>query len=99
MADPNVPPRRVSMSYILGLTNKPFKDPLPPPPPRPPQPNALVQMVNDYHQLCGRDVLTNVRSLHLAAWLNGRLVMVARADLRAQVGKDSPQPILRKFRQ
>ncbi|KAF2855897.1 hypothetical protein T440DRAFT_385452 [Plenodomus tracheiphilus IPT5] len=43
MADPNLPPRKVSMSYILGFSNKPFKDP--PPPPRPPQPNALIQMV------------------------------------------------------
>jgi len=45
MADPNIPPRRISVSYLLGLSNKPFKDPLPSQPPRPPQPNALVQMV------------------------------------------------------
>lgn len=31
------------MAYILGFSNKPFKDP--PPPPRPPQPNALLHMV------------------------------------------------------
>ncbi|CAO2654992.1 Nn.00g117250.m01.CDS01 [Neocucurbitaria sp. VM-36] len=43
MADPNGPPRRVSMAYILGFSNKPFKDP---PPPRPPQPSALAQMVS-----------------------------------------------------
>ncbi|KAF2627236.1 hypothetical protein BU25DRAFT_431790 [Macroventuria anomochaeta] len=48
MADVSGPPRRVSMAYILGFSNKPFKDggpPAPPPPPPPRHPGAFKQMV------------------------------------------------------
>lgn len=48
MTDANGPPRRVSMAYILGFSNKPFKDggpPFPPQPPAPRHPNAFKQMV------------------------------------------------------
>ncbi|KAE8828908.1 hypothetical protein PTNB85_08096 [Pyrenophora teres f. teres] len=46
MADPNGPPRRVSMSYLLGFSDKPFKGPKQPPaPPRPRRPSQLTEMV------------------------------------------------------
>jgi hypothetical protein len=46
MADANAAPRRVSMAYILGFSNKPFKDGGPPaPPPAPRHPSAFKQMV------------------------------------------------------
>ncbi|KAJ4379590.1 hypothetical protein N0V86_004771 [Didymella sp. IMI 355093] len=46
MADASGPPRRVSMAYILGFSNKPFKDGGPPvAPPAPRHPNAFKQMV------------------------------------------------------
>ncbi|KAF1936239.1 hypothetical protein EJ02DRAFT_438669 [Clathrospora elynae] len=37
--------RKVSMAYILGFSDKPFKEAKPPPPPRPPQPSNLARMV------------------------------------------------------
>ncbi|KAL5116513.1 hypothetical protein ACEQ8H_005634 [Pleosporales sp. CAS-2024a] len=46
MAAPNEPPRRVSMAYILGFSNKPFKDPKPPPAPRPRQSAGLGELLS-----------------------------------------------------
>lgn len=47
MADSTDAPRRVSMAYILGFSNKPFKDGGPPaPPPAPRHPGAFKQMVS-----------------------------------------------------
>ncbi|KAI1664822.1 Myb-DNA-bind-6 multi-domain protein [Pyrenophora tritici-repentis] len=45
MADPNGPPRRVSMSYLLGFSDKPFKGPKQPSVPRPRRPSQLAEMV------------------------------------------------------
>ncbi|KAJ4340761.1 hypothetical protein N0V95_007403 [Ascochyta clinopodiicola] len=48
MADPSGAPRRVSMAYILGFSNKPFKDGGPPAPSQPPpprHPGVFKQMV------------------------------------------------------
>ncbi|UPX18668.1 uncharacterized protein EKO05_0008960 [Ascochyta rabiei] len=50
MASASGVPRRVSMAYILGFSNKPFKDggppaPSQPPPPPPRHPGAFKQMV------------------------------------------------------
>ncbi|KAF2682301.1 hypothetical protein K458DRAFT_406036 [Lentithecium fluviatile CBS 122367] len=42
---PNEPPRRISMGWILGVSNKPFKESKPPSPPRPPKPNEYVKMM------------------------------------------------------
>ncbi|USP76175.1 hypothetical protein yc1106_03449 [Curvularia clavata] len=39
------PPRRVSLGYILGFSDKPFKDPKPPSPPRPRRPSQLTELV------------------------------------------------------
>jgi hypothetical protein len=46
MAAPNEPPRRVSMSYLLGLSNKPFKDPKPPTGPRQPPVRGIDEVVS-----------------------------------------------------
>ncbi|KAF1923837.1 uncharacterized protein M421DRAFT_302944 [Didymella exigua CBS 183.55] len=46
MADASGAPRRVSMAYILGFSNKPFKNGGPPaPPPAPRHPSAFKRMV------------------------------------------------------
>ncbi|KAF2129656.1 hypothetical protein P153DRAFT_357195 [Dothidotthia symphoricarpi CBS 119687] len=45
MADQSNHAKRVSMAYILGFSDKPFKEQRPPPPPQPPKPNAFADMV------------------------------------------------------
>ncbi|EUC41849.1 hypothetical protein COCMIDRAFT_57232, partial [Bipolaris oryzae ATCC 44560] len=45
MPDPSSVPRRVSFGYILGFSDKPYKDPKPPPPPRPRRPSQLAELV------------------------------------------------------
>ncbi|KAH7395383.1 hypothetical protein DE146DRAFT_106446 [Phaeosphaeria sp. MPI-PUGE-AT-0046c] len=46
MAAPNVPPRRVSMSYLLGFSNIPFKEPKPPRAPHGPRPGSFGDLVS-----------------------------------------------------
>ncbi|KAF5845064.1 hypothetical protein GGP41_001195 [Bipolaris sorokiniana] len=46
MPDPSSALRRVSFGYILGFSDKPYKDPKPPPPPpRPRRPSQLAELV------------------------------------------------------
>ncbi|XP_014562699.1 hypothetical protein COCVIDRAFT_83700 [Bipolaris victoriae FI3] len=45
MPDSSSAPRRVSFGYILGFSDKPYKDPKPPPPPRPRRPSQLAELV------------------------------------------------------
>lgn len=58
MADANGRPRRVSMAFILGFSNKPFKDGGPPAPPPPRRPSAFKQMVSTSHDLPIETTLT-----------------------------------------
>ena len=91
MTDPNRAPRRVSMAYILGFTNKPFKDGGPPalaqlPPPR--RPGHFQQMVRPRNTLLKIVVLTPRRSPRLEVSLNGLLAMVAAAGSPVLVSHD-----------
>ncbi|EMD95595.1 hypothetical protein COCHEDRAFT_1090352 [Bipolaris maydis C5] len=46
MPDPSSAPRRLSLGYILGFSDKPYKDPkLPPLPPRPRRQSQLAELV------------------------------------------------------
>ena len=49
MSDYDGPPRRVSMSYILGFSSKPYKDPKLPPTERVPH-ASLGQLVTNLHR-------------------------------------------------
>jgi hypothetical protein len=63
MADTNGVPRRVSMAYILGFSNKPYKEVRLPVPP-PPQARKLSQPVSIVGALighCGGFAQTNYR--------------------------------------
>ena len=75
------------MAYILGFSNKPFKDGGPPTPPQPPpprHPNAFKHMVSA-HCIVTRDVLLMIRrSPRLVVSSSGLLVMVAAADSLVQ---------------
>lgn len=81
MADASGAPRRVSMAYILGFSNKPFKDGGPPaPPPAPRHPSAFNQMVRLHCNNVRFTALTVHRSLHPEVSSSGLQVMDAAAD-------------------
>ncbi|RYN28140.1 hypothetical protein AA0115_g6002 [Alternaria tenuissima] len=66
MADTNGVPRRVSMAYILGFSNKPYKEvrlPVPPPPPQARKPSQPVSIVGTFIGHYGRFAQTNYRQI------------------------------------
>ena len=91
MADSSNAPRRVSMAYILGFSNKPFKDggpPVPAQPPPPRRPSTFKKMVRSFDAAGETDSLTLRRSPRQAAPLSGLRVMDAAADSLAQASHD-----------
>ncbi|CAN9200088.1 unnamed protein product [Alternaria alternata] len=66
MADTNGVPRRVSMAYILGFSNKPYKEvrlPVPPPPPQARKPSQPVSIVGTLIRNYGGFAQTNYRQI------------------------------------
>ncbi|KAH8640284.1 hypothetical protein IG631_03225 [Alternaria alternata] len=66
MADASGVPRRVSMAYILGFSNKPYKEvrlPVPPPPPQARKPSQPVSIVGTLIRHYGGFAQTNYRQI------------------------------------
>ncbi|KAF7680853.1 hypothetical protein GT037_002504 [Alternaria burnsii] len=75
MADANGVPRRVSMAYILGFSNKPYKEvrlPIPPPPPQARKPSQPVSIVGTFIRHYGEFSQTNYCQIptpgHIMEW-------------------------------
>ena len=76
---------RVSMAYILGFSNKPFKDGGPPAPPQPPpprRPSVFKQMVSHPSAILKLAAFTIHRSLRPVVSSSGQPVMAAAAGSR-----------------
>jgi hypothetical protein len=101
MTDANGAPRRVSMAYILGFSDKPYKEvksPAPPPLPQRRKPshpaNIVITPVERHNETCK---LTKTRCLPQVASWSGPRVTDEKADSQAPASHDLLQPVLQRY--